>query len=101
MPSNPPFSPRIIGTRSNSASGVRRTISAASSPSNPASCAVITWSAPRETVAFPGCTSMRYGTDASTSRENTSIADAAFRRYAGPNAKSANAAIAVAAMAVA
>ena len=39
---------------------------------------------------------MRYGAAASTSREMTKIADSVWRKYAGPNMKSATAATATA-----
>ena len=47
---------------------------------NPDRFAVTVTSAPRATVAFPGCTSMRYGLAASTPDTGTSTASAPWRR---------------------
>ncbi len=82
-------SSRMSGSRSNGPSAVFRTISTGWSAANPNNSAVIAWSAPLGTLMVPGLTSIRYGTAASTLRDNTSSADNACRRYAGPSHNSA------------
>ena len=67
--------------------GVVRIITLTSVDVKPTSFAFTAWSPPRGTFALPGCTSMRYGLEASALREMTSSADRPWRRYAGPNVR--------------
>ncbi len=77
MVSNAPSPPpAIIAARSKGAPSPARVKMSTSVAENPESVAVTVTSAPRATVAFPGCTSMRYGLAASTPDTGTSTASA-------------------------